>query len=806
MGAVLLRARAEIRSRWRTWVWIGVLVGLTGGASIAAIAGARRTESSYPRFLRAQKAVDVIADVRDKAGRPAPIEDVRAFSVVEDASTALALFGSQIEVGGRRMQFPDVYVIVSRDGRFGTEINVSKILRGRRPDPTKYDEVIVGFTVAERFGIDLGDELAMRVLAPGPGGAAPTGEVTAEMTLRVVGIGGMPGEFQTLAGASLPSILLTPAFFKRFESSLSADEAFGIRFRNGTADLPAFEREAGARGYRTQAFFQQRIQTASVRRSMSFQAFALWLLGGLTAFAAFAILGQALARQAALESDEYPTLRALGMAPGSLIAVGLIRSTVVSVVGATLAAVIATVVSPLAPVGLARLAEPDPGIAIDMTVLGLGMTAIVLFVTGSSGLAQWRVGRRLSFGSTRARRQSPPSGVAEAMARSGFPAPVVAGVRLALGSGRGDAAVPVRSTVLGVALGVLAMASALTFSAGMGHLVATPELTGWTFDLLAGGAPDSLAAFEKALRDEGMFGSGVDAATPGLLIQDKEIIDAAIAFGPGEIGPAIAEGRAPATADEVALGRDTMDRSRLRIGGTAKIAGLAGMDAEPRTTAPKSFRIVGRLIQPSLGFNLGSAGQGAAMTIEGVERFGDRALFEQSRGIFVRLRRGFDLRDVAERIAPRFPGLFVIARSESRAAADVGGLSGMPLLLAAILALMALGTMGHTLLTSIRRRARDLAILRTVGFVGAQVRSTVAWQATVLTIAGTIVGLPLGVIAGRWGWLAFAETLGVLPVAIAPTLALVLVVPVVLVLANIIALVPARSAARTQPALVLRNE
>ncbi|MDP8937079.1 MAG: hypothetical protein M3O23_05030 [Actinomycetota bacterium] len=46
----LLRLRAEARARWRAWLGLAVLAGLVGGATIAALAGARRTETAYPRF------------------------------------------------------------------------------------------------------------------------------------------------------------------------------------------------------------------------------------------------------------------------------------------------------------------------------------------------------------------------------------------------------------------------------------------------------------------------------------------------------------------------------------------------------------------------------------------------------------------------------------------------------------------------------------------------------------------------------------------------------------------------------------
>jgi ABC-type lipoprotein release transport system permease subunit len=128
-----------------------------------------------------------------------------------------------------------------------------------------------------------------------------------------------------------------------------------------------------------------------------------------------------------------------------------------------------------------------------------------------------------------------------------------------------------------------------------------------------------------------------------------------------------------------------------------------------------------------------------------------------------------------------------------------------PLVLALITALM--GALVLVSLAGARRTdtavSRDLAILKALGFVSRQVRATVAWQAT--AIAGLVIGLPLGVAAGRWGWTVLARGFAIEPVPVIPLLVL-LAVPAVLVLANVVAAVPARAAARTQAAVVLRTE
>ena len=129
-----------------------------------------------------------------------------------------------------------------------------------------------------------------------------------------------------------------------------------------------------------------------------------------------------------------------------------------------------------------------------------------------------------------------------------------------------------------------------------------------------------------------------------------------------------------------------------------------------------------------------------------------------------------------------------------------------PLLLAAVLALLAVGTLAHVLLTGVRRRRRDLAVLKTLGLVRSQVLRVVAWEATALAAAALLAGLPLGILAGRWAWVMFAGSAGVSGLADVPVPLVLLAVPVTLALGSIIAAVPGWDAARVRPASILRTE
>lgn len=129
-----------------------------------------------------------------------------------------------------------------------------------------------------------------------------------------------------------------------------------------------------------------------------------------------------------------------------------------------------------------------------------------------------------------------------------------------------------------------------------------------------------------------------------------------------------------------------------------------------------------------------------------------------------------------------------------------------PALLAGGLAAGAVGAFAVTLVSSLRRRRREFAILKTLGFSSGQLFGSVAVQATVIAVIGLVIGIPSGIALGRWLWVLFARQIYAVPDPTVPVLWLVIVGAAAIVLVNIVAALPARAAARTPTALVLHTE
>ena len=213
-----------------------------------------------------------------------------------------------------------------------------------------------------------------------------------------------------------------------------------------------------------------------------------------------------------------------------------------------------------------------------------------------------------------------------------------------------------------------------------------------------------------------------------------------------------------------------------------------------------SLEIVGRGVIPSLTeSDEGALGEGVLLTGEGLRRLVPEAPTNL-----------FPLRYSAEARGPDALGEFedfgVRTAQPPKGVADLDRIDGLPGVLAGLLLALAAATLAHTLVTTVRQRRRDLAVLKTLGFERGQVRATVAWQATALVLAALIIAVPVGVAGGRWLWGLFSADLGIVPAPVVPVLAVSLLVPGGIILANLLAALPGSSAAATRPASVLHSE
>jgi ABC-type lipoprotein release transport system permease subunit len=130
----------------------------------------------------------------------------------------------------------------------------------------------------------------------------------------------------------------------------------------------------------------------------------------------------------------------------------------------------------------------------------------------------------------------------------------------------------------------------------------------------------------------------------------------------------------------------------------------------------------------------------------------------------------------------------------------------VPLMLAAFTGLLGALAAAHALVTAVRRRRHELAVLRALGLRPRQAAGVVWWQALVLTTVALAIAVPLGVVSGRLVWTTMADRLNVQAVAEVPTAALVALALAAIAGSLLFAALPATWAARDQPASALRDE
>ena len=271
---------------------------------------------------------------------------------------------------------------------------------------------------------------------------------------------------------------------------------------------------------------------------------------------------------------------------------------------------------------------------------------------------------------------------------------------------------------------------------------------------------------------------------------------------PGVV-PTISQGRAPSAADEVALGATTMKRLHTHIGGTVEVA-------QEEHGAPGSVRVVGRTVLPGLapypGSDKAGLGVGALLTEQGWTRFSNE--YEKSELVF-RYRPGKSVADLVADIRRTDPAALPLPVEPVQRPSGVVSLIGLratPTVLAGLIAALLVAAVSER-----AGRGRPAPAPRPrhpaapMGYTSAQVIRTVLWQATTVAAFGLLVGVPVGLVLGRWSWNVLAGEAGMVAVPIVPAATLAVLVVAVVGLANLIGLIPGARAAGS-PGTALRAE
>jgi FtsX-like permease family len=823
MGPAWMCARADLRRRWKSAVAIALLIGVAGAVVLCAYAGGRRTDSAYPRYLAATHAADLL--VATESSGPSftnrfykqveALPEVRRSGIVLGPSLVYVFPNGQPDLSNETY----VQVYASEDGRAGYQVGGFKVLAGRVPRPDRPFEALANRTLAIRQHLHVGSRFPMYPVNTNGSVAEQLRTVHRErpVVFTITGIGVSYDEVVPVApNDGFSTLFVTPAYFQAHHAP--AETNFDGVFVQLRADRSrsVFEQatsrtwDADSAKYRLGALYiaDLTLHHARAERAIHPEALALELFALFVALGAVLAVGQVLVREIRLSSTDHGTLSALGFDRRQLVAGTLSWLLLPVLAGAGLAVIGAVAASPLMPIGPARIAEPAPGVSVDFLVLGVGLAALIIIFGGISSVAAWsasrnRVPDRDGASPKAARRWSG----AEAFGRAGFSPSAEVGLDMAFTSGRGSAAVPVRSALLGAVVAVAAVVSALTFAANLDRLVSTPYLYGVTWNAgidaqFSDVTRPQVMAVVKHL--PGVTGAAAGTYGDDVAIDGRSVPAVGIDSLKGSLFPTILTGRRPIRSNEVALGAGTMRQLSTHVGGWVTLSS---------NTGPERLKVVGEAVFPSFGrgsFTPTDLGEGAVTTAAVVAK--PPAGAGAYNFVVMRFNAASRQRDVQalaqvahQAGCPADQCLMTTQRLLPTDVESYNRVSLIPVYLAGLLGVFGAAMVGHALATSVRRRRRDLALLKTLGLTTRQVAGAVAWQASAFAFVGVVFGVPAGWALGHWLWSLFASEIGIPATSVIP-LEVLLVVPAVVVLANIIAALPGRSAARTRVAIVLKTE
>jgi hypothetical protein len=805
-----MRARADVHARPVSLIAVSVLVGVIGAFAIAAFAGARQTDSAYARYRAASNEPEavVLSCANGVFAPPVDMGAVSGLQGVESATVAAFAPANLTTSEGAPLLYakPDMdSTVIGLREPAGAAVVQPRIIEGRMA--TAANEVVVGYGSGGGPRPSVGDTVALQMVSAAASDHVFDLDPKKDIVTIPMHVTGLAIGFGELVG-DVPALYVSPSFIQEYESQVWMCDAGIVQLQGDFAGLTPFL--AGLYGIERKAFaLNLNVERIFVERSVHLTAIIMRLAAGLAALAGVMVLGQFLVRRTSLGAIDTPVLRAVGMTRAQIVWAAALPAIGVAVGGALIAVAGGVALSPLFPTGLARVMDPDIGIRVDAFAIGACLALIVLttilsVVIPARRLASARTGPEGAVEYTGSVRHS---ALAAWIARLPLPASVGAGARLALEPGHGRSATPVRSAVIGLSIAVAAMVAAFGYSASMDHFGATPSLWGWDIQFAAGhpfiGDQFEREAVPVVRADAGLQDLAVGNFQEPVKLtsrsaETQEVAWALTTVKGAQVHPSLLDGRWPTEDNEIALGAETLRSLGLSIGDTVTVT------VGPRA---RELTIVGTPVFPDFGFGAG-LGQGAGTTLEGLRYFYPTITENLVAGNFApdadpaSVIRGLN-RAVLNRLDAGVkgsdPNRYGTTVSETLKART------LPLQLSILFAFAAFATLVHVLLTSVRRRKRDLAILQTLGFKRRQIAATVAWMSLILTGLALVFGVPIGMLLGRLGWSAFAYRLGVINEPVLSPYS-ILVIPITLVVALLVSLGPGLVARRVKPAAVLKAE
>jgi hypothetical protein len=739
VGSVeVLLARRLLRAGVLRTVLVVAVVGLAGGVAMIGAAGGRRASTAFTRFVEWSRPGDVATG---GYGGDVPVGDrlheVAALPSVTEWSRSETILAAGVEVGPGRVLGGARMTVVGIGTRSSGDWGRALVLKGAMPEARSTTQGVIDFQTAAELDLHVGDTVTVL--------AGERGDERIE--IEIAAVIAYPSVFPTVAGWSSPALLLMPGFVQARPELLDPWAAsLEMRLRDGLATLPELRAQLLELGLHD-LDLPSTIDTArkGAGKITDLEAVGLWAAATVAAAVGAVVAYQLLRREATIAGAVAHTLAALGVRRRQVVRAALLRGTAIGGLAAVLATALALAASPLAPVGLSRMAEVDTGFHADLTVLVIGGAAIIVVTALAAGIA---VAVAITPGRPSARSTPRVIGWVGAAA--------AVGTGLALGGSQERRSG--RSVILvGAALAAAACVAVPVVAFGLGGVGDHPDRTGGVWDGFAHvDDPEMTDELGKHLRSV----PEVDAVARGgwvPLASDDEFVFAVVLESGSGIEPALARGRIPAAYDEVALGAAALERLGVDVGDRVQLA-------SPQSDDPKTFEltVVGEVIVTSTLFQTVAPDDGAMLPYAFVEE----SLGEAGWPYLVTFDEGIEPQEgmiAVEASAPEGVLSFAFARSERGDVLALETMETVAASLALVLLALLLLSVAHLVLVGTRRSHRQLAVLRAVGMTSRQMCVAGAVHGAVVAVVVVMLGYLLGAPAGAAAWRAIADSLVVVP-------------------------------------------
>lgn len=854
---------------------LALLIGVVGGFVLAAAAAARRVDSTYDRLRGDIGPPNLILapSCAPASGsgceRPADgttteqlVRHVAALDVIDRARQVETVFPYFVDAEGQPLFADDddptgctdddrsVHIVALTPGA-ADEQPLPFRLDGRLPAPGS-SEIVISHATGVRERLAVGDAMHLAGWCTGAGDMTSL-DRPIDLAITGVAIGPLdiepPGEGITIEPAYIDRSIVERLL------ALGADVDVSVAmWTDAAADSEAvFDALAGYT-----ILFDLDDRAAGFDAALAVDARQLWLLAGVGAVSGMLLLlGPLIAANLRATNRDRDTLVALGTSRDQLMAQGVAHVIVLAVIGALIAATVASPLSASMPRGFSTAIAPDRELWFDPVVICAGVVAVVLAVVTIGMIPAWRLssGRRAERSDDRVRVFGSPH------LRPSLHTGVLAAVGIPAGQRHAN---PWPSLLSLMVAGVTCVAS-VTYLAGLDRLHREPSFVGWNWDAIVYFDSEFAGEVPRYL-DELARTPGIEQVTAGTTYPPASMFEPetgtrmstwSFDTGTDAITPTMVSGRAPLAPNEIVVDDLFARQTGLSIGDSMSVArqsvtsqlagalseardalGLADVQLDPPDDQPvvvTGFEITGRAVLPyqrtdemgQVAFTLDGLGEVLSPSDEEIaaarawlpadlprelqlltERFlagGDHGL--STSGAFVRV--DGDQRVAADVIPSVEHFAEVVAPTNEQVETLVAGLNlsrtdSVPKALATVVSVAAGLLLIGLLIVSVRSRLREIAILRTLGLLRAGVRWSLAAHATVTAIVPLLVAIPLGVAAGGWAWSKYARDLSVVATPVTPWSAIALVAIAAIVTANVVALAIAPSLNKRSLAAELR--